>query len=207
MSNPENIPTQKITAVILAGGRATRMGGQDKGLLVVREKPMIEYVIARIQPQASHILISANRNFKLYQQYGYPVVPDGIGDYFGPLGGVASGMQNAKTEYIVTVPCDSPLLPNNLVSNLYQQLQKENAHLAVAHDGKRMQQMFALLRCDLLSDLLLYLESGERKVENWYAQHRTALADFSKTSNAFININSPDDLEAVEKLLSTLGSS
>ena len=163
---------------------------------------MIEYVIAKIQPQAEHILISANRNLEQYQIYGYPVVPDIVGEYFGPLAGVASGMQNATTEYVVTVPCDSPLLPNNLVCNLYQQLQKEHVELAVAHDGKRMQQMFALIRCDLLPDLLRYLESGERKVDTWYAQHHAALADFSKTSNAFMNINSPDDQLAIEKLIS-----
>ena len=202
MSNSETIPKQKITAVILAGGRAQRMGGEDKGLLPVQGKPMIEYIIETLKPQVGQILINANRNLERYQQYGYPVVSDIMGEYFGPLVGMASGIQSAQTEYVVTVPCDSPLLPNDLVSNLYIQLQKDDAELAVAHDGERMQPVFALLRCDLLPDLLHYLESGGRKIDTWYAQHRTALTDFSKASNAFMNINSPDDQLAIEKLIS-----
>jgi molybdenum cofactor guanylyltransferase len=201
MNKPEAVPKQKVTAVILAGGRAQRMGGEDKGLLPVHGKPMIEYIIETLRPQVGQILINANRNLERYQQYGYPVVSDIMGEYFGPLVGMASGIQNSQTEYVVTVPCDSPLLPNDLVSNLYNQLQKEDAELAVAHDGERMQPVFALLRCDLLPDLLHYLDTGGRKIDTWYAQHRAALADFSKAANAFMNINSPSDQEAIENLI------
>ncbi|WP_455206413.1 molybdenum cofactor guanylyltransferase MobA [Kaarinaea lacus] len=202
MNNPDKMPKEKITAVILAGGRAQRMGGQDKGLLPLQGKPMIEYIIDALRPQVGHILINANRNLERYQQYGYPVVPDILGEYFGPLVGMASGIQTAKTEYVVTVPCDSPLLPRNLVSILYNSLQQDNAELAVAHDGERMQPVFALLRCELLPDLLNYLESGGRKIDTWYAQHQTALADFSESTDAFMNINSPNDKSAIEKHLS-----
>ena len=201
MNSPNSIPKEKITAVILAGGRAQRMGGEDKGLLPVHGKPMIEYIIDTVRPQVGQILINANRNLERYQQYGYPVVSDIIGEYLGPLVGMASGIQNVQTEYVATVPCDSPLLPHDLVSNLYNQLQKEDAELAVAHDGDRMQPVFALLRCDLLPDLLHYLEAGGRKIDTWYAQHRAALADFSNASNAFMNINSPSDQEAIENLI------
>ena len=201
MNDSKTLAKEKITAVILAGGRAQRMGGEDKGLLPVHGKPMIEHIIDSLQPQVGQILINANRNLERYQQYGYPVVTDIMGEYFGPLVGMASGIQNAQTEYVVTVPCDSPLLPDNLVSNLSNQLQKEGAELAVAHDGDRMQPVFALLRCDLLPDLLHYLEYGGRKIDTWYAQHRTALADFSTAANSFMNINSPADQEAIEKLI------
>jgi len=201
MIQSDTIPRQKITAIILAGGRAQRMGGEDKGLLPLHGKPMIEYIIRALRPQVGQILINANRNLERYQQYGYEVVEDMMGDYFGPLVGMASGIQKAQTEYVVTVPCDSPLLPKNLVSNLYQELQKEDAELAVAHDGERMQPVFALLRSELLPDLINYLDAGGRKIDTWYAQHRTALADFSQTSSTFMNINSPDDQQAIEKLL------
>lgn len=201
MDKPAVVPKQKITAVILAGGRAQRMGGEDKGLLPVQGKPMIEYIIDTLKPQVGQILINANRNLERYQQYGYEVISDIMGEYFGPLVGMASGIQKSQTEYVVTVPCDSPLLPDDLVSKLYNQLQQDDAELAVANDGERMQPVFALLRCDLLPDLLHYLESGGRKIDTWYAQHKTAQADFSKASNAFMNINSPNDQSAIEKLL------
>jgi len=201
MNNPEKTPKNNITAVILAGGRAQRMGGEDKGLLPVQGKPMIEYIIDALRPQVGHILINANRNLERYQQYGYPVVQDMMGEYYGPLVGMASGIKQSKTDYVVTVPCDSPLVPGNLVDTLYHQLQTDDAELAVAHDGERMQPVFALLRCDLLPNLLQYLDAGGRKIDTWYAQHRTALADFSNASNAFMNINSPSDQSEIEKLL------
>ncbi len=201
MNTTDVVPKQKITAVILAGGRAQRMGGQDKGLLPVQGKPMIEYIIDALKPQVGQILINANRSLDRYEQYGYPVVTDIMGEYYGPLVGMASGIQHCKTEYVLTVPCDSPLVPRDLVDILYHQLREDDAELAVAHDGDRMQPVFALLRCDLLPDLLHYLESGGRKIDTWYAQHRTALADFSKLSDAFMNINSPEDQAAIEKLL------
>lgn len=201
MNTPQTVPKQKITAVILAGGRAQRMGGEDKGLLSVQGKPMIEYIIDTLRPQVGQIIINANRNLDRYEQYGYPVVKDMMGEYFGPLVGMASGIQHAQTEFVVTVPCDSPLLPKELVSSLYHQIQLDDAELAVAHDGERMQPVFALLRCDLLPDLIHYLDAGGRKIDTWYAQHRTALADFSNANNAFMNINSPSDQAAIEKLL------
>lgn len=201
MNNSDNFPKSKITAIILAGGRAQRMGGEDKGLLMLLGKPMIEYIIERIQPQVGSVLISANRNLERYQHYGFPVVPDTVGEYAGPLAGMASGIQSTKTDYVVIVPCDSPLLPNNLVSILYHQLQTENAKVAVAHDGDRMQPMFALLHCDLLPDLLRYLESGERRVDTWFMHQSMVIANFSGTPDAFMNVNSPDEQKAVEKLL------
>ena len=201
MNTTEVVPKQKITAVILAGGRAQRMGGQDKGLLPVQGKPMIEYIIDALKPQVGQILINANRSLDRYEQYGYQVVADIMGEYYGPLVGMASGIQHSKTEYVITVPCDSPLVPTDLVNILYRALHEDDAELAVAHDGERMQPVFALLRCDLLPDLLHYLEAGGRKIDTWYAQHRTALADFSSLSDAFMNINSPDDQAAIEKLL------
>jgi molybdenum cofactor guanylyltransferase len=192
---------QEITAVILAGGQARRMGGQDKGLLELAGRPMIEHIITALAPQASGLLINANRNLERYRDYGVPVIPDLMGEYFGPLAGMASGMRAAKTRYLLTAPCDSPFVPAGLAAILHGALQAKRAEICAAHDGQRIQPVFALLRCDLLPDLLAYLEQGGRKIDTWYARHRLALADFSRWPDAFLNINTPQDRRVVEHRL------
>jgi len=190
---------QELTGVILAGGKGRRMGGQDKGLLRLNGKPMIEHIIAVLQPQIGRLLISANRNLETYRKFGFQVVPDKLEGFFGPLAGMASAMQTAESKYLLTVPCDSPLLPENLAETLFRALQREAADLSVVHNGTRMQQVFALLRCELLPNLLTYLEKGGRKIEDWYALHRVALADFEAQSDSFLNINTPEDRRFLEQ--------
>ncbi len=194
-------PVQDITAVILAGGKARRMGGEDKGLLPLDGRPMIEYVIDTLRPQVGQLLINANRNTERYARYGLPLVRDRVGDYCGPLAGMASAMQQAATPYLLTTPCDAPCLPGNLASELYQAMERENADIAAAHDGQRMQQVFALLRISLLPELLDYLQTGGRKIETWYQQHRLVLADFSAQPESFINVNTPRQRAELESLL------
>ncbi|MGD2137708.1 MAG: molybdenum cofactor guanylyltransferase MobA [Gammaproteobacteria bacterium] len=189
---------RQVTAVILAGGRARRMDGQDKGLLRLAGRPMIEYVMTALEPQVGTILVNANRNLDSYRAYGYPVIQDITGGHFGPLAGMASGAQAATTPYLLTVPCDAPLLPAVLVERLLQALAGNRAGISVAHDGIRMQTVFALLRRKLLPDLLSYLENGGRKVESWYARHRLAQADFRDRPDAFLNINTPAERAALE---------
>ena len=192
------IPTNDITAVILAGGKARRMDGQDKGLITLHGRPMIDYIIRALQPQAGHILINANRNAEQYAAFGLPVIADMLGDYFGPLVGMASGMNATDTAFIVTAPCDSPFIPDNLVENLYRALAENEADISVAHDGERMQPVFALLRCSLLPSLLAYLDEGGRKIDTWYGQQRLALADFSASAETFLNLNTPEDKVMLE---------
>jgi molybdopterin-guanine dinucleotide biosynthesis protein A len=192
------IPTNDITAVILAGGKARRMDGQDKGLIPLHGRPMVDYIISTLQSQAGKILINANRNPEQYAAFGLPVVADMLGDYFGPLVGMASGMNAADTTYIVTAPCDSPIIPDNLVETLYRALQENAADISVAHDGTRMQPVFALLRCELLPGLLNYLNEGGRKIDTWYGQQRLALADFSDSPDTFLNLNTPEDKLVLE---------
>lgn len=196
-------PIQNATAVILAGGRARRMGGDDKGLIELAARPMIEYIIDAVRPQVKTLIINANRNLSYYQQLGFPVVEDMMGEYFGPLVGMASAMQVTETEYLLTVPCDSPLVPPDLAERLYRALERETAEISVAHDGERMQPVFALIKRDLLTDLINYLEQGGRKIDTWYAQHRLALADFSTDVDCFLNVNTPDERNALEKRLKT----
>lgn len=195
-------PIDQITGVILAGGRARRMGGNDKGLVRLNDRMMIEYVIDALRPQVSSLMINANRNIKTYEKLGeYPVVTDIIPDYAGPLAGMASAMQAADTQYILTVPCDSPFLAVHLAARLYASLIQCKALLSVAGDGRRMQPVFALLPCSLLTDLLGFLERGERKIDHWYQRHHTATADLSDARDTFLNINSAEDLLEVQQRL------
>ena len=190
-----------ITAVILAGGKARRMGGEDKGLIELQGKPLLDYIIAGLRPQAGQIIINANRNLERYHAFGYPVVADMMGEFPGPLAGMATGMQAATTPFILAVPCDSPFVPVQLCETLRSEMEKVDAEISVAHDGTRVQPVFALLRCELLPNLLSYLNEGGRKVDTWYAQHRLALADFSAMPDVFLNMNTPADRLVIEDKL------
>lgn len=191
-------PVDDITAVILAGGKARRMDGEDKGLINLNGRALIDYIISALRPQAGDILINANRNLQQYGRYGLPVVADVLGDYLGPLVGMATGMHTTDRPYIVTVPCDSPFIPGALVETLYRSLDDQQADISVAHDGTRMQPVFALLRCELLPDLLAYLDEGGRKIDTWYDRQRLAIADFSNSPDTFMNLNTPEDKLVLE---------
>lgn len=187
------VSQQQVSAVILAGGMGRRMGGQDKGQLELNGRPLIEYVLETIQPQVKTILINANRHQAEYARYGYPVVPDLLQGYQGPLAGFATGMRAATTPYIVTLPCDGPFSPPDLVARMATALEKEHADIAVAHDGERLQPVYALLPINLLPSLESFLAAGERKIDLWYAQHKMARVDFSDVAKTFRNINTPQD--------------
>jgi molybdenum cofactor guanylyltransferase len=177
------------------------MGGEDKGLLPLAGRLLVEHVLRAVRTQVAAVVISANRNRERYVALGYPVVADAVGEFWGPLAGVASAMQLAQTPYLLTVPCDAPLVPADLAESLYRAVRGEGAEIGVAHDGARMQQAFALLSCGLLADLLDYLEGGGRKVQAWYARHRLATADFSACPDAFANVNTPEELAELERRL------
>lgn len=190
-----------VTGVILAGGRATRMGGVDKGLVAVNGRPMIAWVIDVLRPQVGTILVNANRNLDRYREFGCPVIDDGDRDFRGPLAGIASGMRAATTPYVAFAPCDSPLVCGDLVARLRAALASAGTRIAVAHDGERLQPVFALLECSLHDDLVRYLDSGARKIDRWYAGHGFAQADFSDVADSFANINAPDEKQALETRL------
>lgn len=191
-----------ITGLILAGGRARRMGGVDKGLVRVGNKPMIAHVVARLRPQVINLIINANRNHSKYRRWAEIVVADNIGLYDGPLAGMASGLTMAETEFVLTVPCDSPLLPSDLATRLYYRLTTEQARVAVASDGDRIQPVFALLRRELAPSIVSFLQQGERKIDKWFAQHDTVTVDFSDKPETFLNINTAEDLKQLAFALS-----
>ncbi len=190
-----NFPIDNITGVILAGGRGTRMGGRDKGLLKLNGVTLVEQVIAALRPQIGQLMISANRNLKQYAQLcTCPVLVDTFGHYDGPLAGMATALSSTKTDYIVFAPCDSPLLSSQLVQRLYNALIENNAQVSVAHDGKRIHPVFSLFKRSLLPNLLAFLDTGKRGVHNFIVQQNLAKANFSDVPETFLNINTLDKL-------------
>lgn len=200
MSDQAPIP-ETVTGVILAGGMARRMGGQDKGLVSFAGRPLIEWVIGALRPQVHSLIINANRNREVYAAYGHPVITDDIEGFQGPLAGFASAMAAAATPWIATAPCDGPFLASALVERLCGALVREQAEIAVASDGERMQPVYALLPVSLAPSLHSFLSAGERKIDRWYARHRVALADLSDHPESFTNINSPGDSALLEREL------
>ena len=187
------IATGDITGVILAGGKGRRMGGLDKGLVEYQNKCLIEHVIERLEPQVGNLLINANRNADHYRGYGFPVIADQLADYQGPLAGFSVAMMAAETDYVLTVPCDGPLLPSDLVHRLAKTMAGENADISVVHDGQRLQSVYALIKRNLLPSLQACIQSGHRRVDVWYASQQTSLTDFSDTPEHIFNVNSPED--------------
>ena len=188
-----------ITAVVLAGGRGRRLGGQDKGLMQLDGRPMIEHILNLVTPQVNAVIINANRNQQVYADSGHPVISDNMTDYQGPLAGFAAALAATDTDYIMTLPCDGPYVPADLASRLSAAIIENDAELAVAHDGQRMQPVYALIPRSLLGSLQGFLDAGDRKIDLWYARHDTALADFSDVIDTFFNINTDDDLRTADK--------
>ncbi|WP_395823133.1 molybdenum cofactor guanylyltransferase MobA [Collimonas sp.] len=194
-------PTQlNITGLILAGGRGSRMGGVDKGLVLLDGKPMAAHVIARLTPQVGSLLVNANRNQDGYAAFGWPVWPDQQPGFAGPLAGLQAGLQHCNTAYLATAPCDSPFLPHDLVSRLASALTENAADLAVAAtldpDSRtvRAQPVFMLLKSNLLTDLNAYLLDGGRKMETWYRRLNYCETLFTD-AEAFSNINTQQQLQ------------
>jgi len=188
-----------ITGIVLAGGQGRRMGGVDKGLVELDGKPLVAHALARLAPQVGAMLINANQNVERYAAFGLPVVQDAVGGFAGPLAGLHAGMTLAATTHVVTVPCDSPFLPHDLVSRLAAALAQEDAQLAVARTFDQPHPVFALVRRDVLPHLAAFLAGGGRKIDAWYATLRVAAVQFDDCEQAFRNINTPDELAAAAR--------
>jgi len=185
-----------ITGLILAGGQGRRMGGADKGLLMLDQRPLVEHVIARLRPQVGALLINANRHLERYAAFGYPVVSDTFDGFAGPLAGLHAGLSAASTPWVVTVPCDSPMLPLDLVARLYAAVQQvPQAPLVVAKTGDRLHPVFALAHRRVLPDLTAYLQNGDRKVGLWFTRIGGVEVPFDDQADAFRNINTQSDLD------------
>ena len=194
-----------LAAHVLAGGRATRMHGEDKGLLELNGKPLLEHVLERLRSQVATIYISVNRQPEQYQAYGWPVIGDNLEGFLGPLAGIQAALLACKCEWLLTVPVDCPFIPKDLLQRLSQAVNSANRPLAVVHDGKGLQPTFCLLHQSLTESLQQYLQQGGRKTGEWLRRQEPALADYSDNPNAFININTPEDLELAEQRLRHAG--
>ena len=188
---------QNITAVILAGGQGSRLSGIDKGLLKLNKMPLVQYIIERIQPQVSNIIISANRNIETYSDFGFSVYEDDISDFAGPLAGILKALQQCQSEWLLAIPADSPFVSRDLALRLSQNI-KDNK-VAIPHDGKYLQPTFALIHKSLAASLQDFLQQGERKARVWMQQQDHTIIDFSDQANSFININTEDELQNAEQ--------
>lgn len=198
---PASAP-QDITGLVLAGGRGLRMGGVDKGLQNHAGLPLALQALLRLQLQVGAAMINANRNLAAYEAMGVPVWPDSLPDFPGPLGGLLAGLEHCETPWLVTVPCDTPHFPLDLVARLAAAAAAADAQVAMAatqEDGElRPQPVFSLVRADLLDSLVAYLHAGERKIVPWLRSHRCVEVPFDDAS-AFFNANTLDDLRQLQR--------
>jgi molybdopterin-guanine dinucleotide biosynthesis protein A len=201
------IEASQITGLVLAGGRGSRMGGADKGLQNFNGIPLALHTLMRLQLQVGESMVNANRNLAAYEAFGAPVWPDGLADYAGPLAGFLTGLERCETAWLVTVPCDTPLVPHDLVARLAQAAVHDGAEIAMAaareEDGQlRAQPVFCLLRVELMESLVRFTHGGGRKIDAWTAQHRVVLVPFDATGDdprAFFNANTLAELHQLEQ--------
>ncbi len=204
-----------ITAVVLAGGRGSRMGGVDKGLQNFRGMPLVMHALMRLQMQEGALIgesmVNANRNLSAYESMGVSVWPDASPDEFaGPLAGFLTGLERCESPLLLTVPCDTPLFPLDLAQRLMQALDEGDADIAVASAPERdpagqmrtrPQPVFCLAKADLMESLVVFMQNGGRKIDAWTAQHKVAHASFDAAGddlNAFANVNTLQELQALE---------
>jgi molybdopterin-guanine dinucleotide biosynthesis protein A len=215
------IPLSDITAIILAGGRGSRMGGVDKGLQSFNGTPLALHTLLRLQMQSGgqnggalgQVMVNANRNLSVYESFGSPVWPDVIDGYAGPLAGFLTGLERCETPYLVTLPCDTPLFPLDLVARLAQAMSEQDAQIAMAvapetdeqgHTSLRPQPVFCLMAVDLLESLVAFTQAGGRKIDAWTAGHKLARVAFDlpgDDARAFFNANTLAELQSLNENL------
>jgi molybdopterin-guanine dinucleotide biosynthesis protein A len=191
--------TNQITGLILAGGRGSRMGNIDKGLQTFRGAPMVLHVIMRLSPQTGSLMINANQNLGPYEGFGLPVWPDQLTGFAGPLAGLQTGLAHCETDYLVTAPCDSPFLPEDLVERLADAIGEADLAVAATDDGSRRQPhpVFCLMKAALLPHLTIFLQEGGRKIDAWYKSLDFVEVVFPDEA-AFRNINTMEELRRFE---------
>jgi molybdopterin-guanine dinucleotide biosynthesis protein A len=191
-----------ITGLVLAGGRGSRMGGVDKGLQPHLGMPLAMHALLRLSPQVGEAMINANRNLAAYESMGAPVWPDTLSDYPGPLAGFLTGLERCTTPYLATVPCDSPLFPEDLVARLADRLDGEDAEIAIAatnEDGElRLQPVFCLMRASVMESLVRFTGGGRRKIDAWTATLRQVAVAFDD-ARAFVNANTVAELRELQR--------
>lgn len=188
-----------ITAIILAGGQSARMNGDDKGLLLLKNKPLYRHVIDKVKPLVDNIIISSNRNRELYNQSNYPVVSDLLSGFLGPLAGIHSGLIHSKTQWNLIVSCDTPFLPDDLVIRLQHSITTHCA--SYVFDGEKDHPTILLINRDIAEKIEQYLLNGDRKLLLFLNSINAVRVDFSDEKQAFININTPEELNYWNQIL------
>lgn len=199
--NAEHVRSNGCCGLLLAGGRGRRLGGIDKGLMTVAGRPLAAWTLAVLAPQVATLQISANRQLAGYARLGYPVQADRRADFAGPLAGIETGLSHSEQALVLSLPCDCPLAPGDLRARLQAALEREQAQVAIAHDGERAHYLHALWRRELLGDLQRYLDDGGRAVRHWLARLRVVEVDFSGSPEAFANVNTVADVAWLESQL------
>lgn len=187
--------TITISAVILAGGKARRMGGQDKGLQILGKQSLIQHVINRLQPQIHDISINTNRNQTEYAKFGFPVFSDELPDFQGPLSGMLTALEKTKSDFILFTPCDTPFFPTNLLDKLKSAVKNDRTLIAYACDEEREHPVFCLMSVQLKEKLRHYLASGERRLLQFMKENGGISVKFTKEEGNFENFNTLDDLK------------
>ncbi len=187
--------TISISAVILAGGQAKRMGSVDKGLQPLQGKPLFQFIYDRLHSQVEHISVNANRNQAIYAVAGLPVFGDNIEGFQGPLSGILTALERSETDFVLFVPCDSPFFPDNLLEKLKSAVDFHGVSIAYVHDGEREHPTFCLMARSLKEKLAAYLATGERRMLQFMRQNGAVSVDFSENKAAFTNINTLDELQ------------
>jgi molybdopterin-guanine dinucleotide biosynthesis protein A len=200
--NASTIDAGQITGLVLAGGRGSRMGGVDKGLQTHQGIPLALHALLRLQPQVGEAMVNANRNLAAYESFGVPVWPDPIEGFAGPLAGLIAGLEHCETPWLVSVPCDTPDFPDDLVARLADAAQAHDAEIAFPltreADGREQPHpVFCLVRSALLESLIAFVHGGGRKIDAWFDGHRAVAVPFDD-AGAFFNANTRDELARLQ---------
>ena len=192
------ITKKNISAVILAGGRSSRINSENKGLMLLNNKPLINYTFDIIKPNVSTILISSNNHFNTYSQYGL-VVADDLVNFQGPLAGISKALSIVTTPYLIVVACDNPFINQVFINRLVHSMSNYQADICVAHDGKKIHPTLALIKTHLKDNLLEFLNKGDRKLSLWFENNHMQKIDFSDHPNIFTNLNTLQDFKSLNR--------
>lgn len=192
--NAKTLQSYNISGIVLAGGRARRMGGCDKGWLEYRGQPLIQHALTQLRGQVDDIVIVANRSLDPYRSFGHPVVSDVIPGFLGPLAGFHAGLGACQGNHALCIPCDAPQFPSDLATRMLTAVRETRSEVAIAHDGRRLQPLFCLLERSLASALHETLGAKRLRTDRWLESRRHVIVDFSDQPTAFININTPEAL-------------
>ena len=195
-----------VASVIMTGGKSRRMNNKNKSFIKLNDIPLITYVIKSISLQSNYIVINANRDINMYNEFGYDVVSDSIKDYPGPLAGVLSGMDwilksHIKCKWLFTSPTDAPFIPNDIIERLYLSCIKSNKYISLSKSRGRVHPVFALWNLSLVEDLRKSIIKGTRKVEDFTINYNPSIVDFYGDIDPFFNINTPEDLKVAQSYI------